>query len=454
MTAVKRTVSVVPTVKTTECEPIEADAIIKGVISGAWRQEIGQIRDNFNANYSDDHDGKAAKKAISGLKQKLPAVMWAGHFEDRKKGGGKLLQHSGLLCLDLDGFDPDKAVSLVKLKRHRSIYSVFKSPSGNGVKVIFRVPQKEDIHDCAWKAAVQETENLTGAKVDVATKNIASLCFVSHDPDAHFNPEAEELNVPKPTSAPLVMKCESTDELPQRKNIAERILRITKWESETVGFCKCPGIEMHTGKNQPQDCRVSLDGVPTIHCFHDSCGSRVEEANRRLRSDIGKAEAASGDASRGTAKRWFILPGTDSLSITESSERIFGVIGPTKTLFQRGGLVVEKVQDTVGTAALAQVKPAAFRSRLESYGHTVGAYRVANGLPVLKSTPCPEDMAKALMETIAARTMLPKISAVLRRKFSSFGWTTPSALAIWNSPPSSSSITAGWLANIKAICSA
>ena len=154
MTAVKRTVSVVPTVKTTECEPIEADAIIKGVISGAWRQEIGQIRDNFNANYSDDHDGKAAKKAISGLKQKLPAVMWAGHFEDRKKGGGKLLQHSGLLCLDLDDTGPDTQETVDKVRKHTAVYAVFQSPSGKGIKVIFCVPPRQEEHKHAWEAAV------------------------------------------------------------------------------------------------------------------------------------------------------------------------------------------------------------------------------------------------------------------------------------------------------------
>jgi putative DNA primase/helicase len=51
----------------------------------------------------------------------------------------------------------------------------------------------------------------------------------------------------------------------------------------------------HTGRNNPADCRITLDDgrPPTIHCFHDSCKSEIASANKALRSAIGKAQKAA-----------------------------------------------------------------------------------------------------------------------------------------------------------------
>lgn len=50
------------------------------------------------------------------------------------------------------------------------------------------------------------------------------------------------------------------------------------------GYGTCPGACRHTTKAGARDCRVKLDGVPTIHCVHASCAKDVEEANRALRT--------------------------------------------------------------------------------------------------------------------------------------------------------------------------
>ena len=44
---------------------------------------------------------------------------------------------------------------------------------------------------------------------------------------------------------------------------------------------------MHTSGNGKKDCRVNVDGAPTIFCFHASCAMAVAEANRRLRRELG-----------------------------------------------------------------------------------------------------------------------------------------------------------------------
>jgi hypothetical protein len=75
-----------------------------------------------------------------------------------------------------------------------------------------------------------------------------------------------------------------------RQTIAESILGAIEWEDETLGYCACPGEALHTHPTGKLHCRVALSGAPTIHCFHSSCSSAVEEANHRLRSEIGREE--------------------------------------------------------------------------------------------------------------------------------------------------------------------
>ena len=65
---------------------------------------------------------------------------------------------------------------------------------------------------------------------------------------------------------------------------AAALLGEIDWQSEVSGFCRCPGESLHTHPTGKKDCRVSVDGAPTIYCFHSSCEAAVAGANRRLRS--------------------------------------------------------------------------------------------------------------------------------------------------------------------------
>src|SRR3974390_4463 len=71
------------------------------------------------------------------------------------------------------------------------------------------------------------------------------------------------------------------------RQIAVRLLGPIEWQTEVSGFCRCPGEQLHTSSNGKKDCRVNVDGAPTIFCFHASCAPAVAEANRRLRRELG-----------------------------------------------------------------------------------------------------------------------------------------------------------------------
>lgn len=67
------------------------------------------------------------------------------------------------------------------------------------------------------------------------------------------------------------------------KEIAEEVLGPIEWLDERTGFGTCPGRAKHTTPDGPKDCRIHIDGTPTVHCLHASCTSDVADASRRLR---------------------------------------------------------------------------------------------------------------------------------------------------------------------------
>jgi hypothetical protein len=73
------------------------------------------------------------------------------------------------------------------------------------------------------------------------------------------------------------------------RQVAAGIVGAVDWQTEVSGFCRCPGESLHTHPTGKKDCRVSVDGAPTIYCFHSSCAPAVASANRNLRLAIGQS---------------------------------------------------------------------------------------------------------------------------------------------------------------------
>ncbi|MCS6243005.1 MAG: hypothetical protein H2172_03990 [Opitutus sp.] len=107
-----------------------------------------------------------------------------------------------------------------------------------------------------------------------------------------------------------------------------------------------------------------------------------------------------------------ILPSREGLSISESAAAIFARIGPTNTLFSRGGLPHE-VGDVDGVAELRLVDSNAFRSRLDGYGRVMSHRSGRNDTTVLAPAICSVDTARALLASKEANDALPAVAAVL-----------------------------------------
>ncbi len=253
------------------------------------RENFLKAYDNAFASTGDLHRSfAAAKSSVSELKLKLPAVMWSGQFSRRSKDGLDL--HSGLLVADLDELQPDvlkKARGQLTQDPH--VWGLFTSPTGSGLKVVFRVPADADRHGDSFRAVLAHVLQVCGLDIDKSGKDVARLCFITYDPEAYLNESAVELEPAAPTR-PTPRALPASSGGGSRKDIACAQLGPIEWEDDHSGFCHCPGIDLHTSGNARKDCRVMLDEAPTVHCVHSSCRGAVEQANLALRSAIGKAE--------------------------------------------------------------------------------------------------------------------------------------------------------------------
>ena len=224
-------------------------------------------------------------------KKKLPGILWSGLFSRRASEG--LTEHSGLLCADLDDLGENLQDVRAKLQKSPYLWALFVSPTGEGLKAIFRVPADGSKHLASFRAVERHVLDVTGIQIDQACKDVARMCFVSYDRDAYSNPNARELaplpelRKPQRADAPV----SSTPDVAVRQAIAVELFGAIQWDSQTRGFCTCPGKHLHTSGEGARDCEIHLDGAPTVHCFHKSCAKVRDELNYKMRSCIARAES-------------------------------------------------------------------------------------------------------------------------------------------------------------------
>lgn len=272
---------------------VPASDVIQAIRNGQWKADVEAIRKRFAfALERADGNRKDAKKAVDSLKKRLPAVTFSGKFGIRSCD--KLKAHSGLICADLDNLGDRLERVRATLAKDPHVYGLFASPTGDGLKAAYRGPvcEGDAQHKAAFKAVAAHVKQTTGVEID-ATPDSSRLCFVSYDPETVINPAAVELPVDFSAeatagqsgsdSASSAHANERTDRVDRIK--IEKIVGPVDWESETCGFCKCPGEHLHTGANGPQDCRVNLsdEGTWYLHCFHTSCKKLRAAKNRELR---------------------------------------------------------------------------------------------------------------------------------------------------------------------------
>ena len=150
----------------------EVEGIIERIKNGASKELVKRIR------------LEKRKAERNELKKQLPAICFSGTFI--KRNDNSIQEHSGLMCLDFDGYEKSKELLQDKENITKSpyAYSVFVSPSGRGLKVLVKVPQDIDNHIHFFNSLGRHFNN---DKFDETCKNLSRVCYESYDPLIYVN---------------------------------------------------------------------------------------------------------------------------------------------------------------------------------------------------------------------------------------------------------------------------
>ena len=150
----------------------DLEFVLDRIKNGASKEKVKDIRKEKNKNERNE------------LKKKLPSICFSGRFS--KRSDNSLLEHSGYICLDFDGFIKKKDLIEFKEKLTKDKYTlcVFISPSGNGLKLLVKIPNDAENHVKYFKSLEKYYDT---NYFDTTCKNLSRVCYESYDPLLHYN---------------------------------------------------------------------------------------------------------------------------------------------------------------------------------------------------------------------------------------------------------------------------
>lgn len=174
-----------------------------GTVSDITIEElVEEIRGTSNVKLIERIRAEPEKKRRNELKLGLPAVSISGSFSNFVKEVPlevKFLRHSGLIQLDIDKDDMgdlDPQALRAEIQKDPHLVFLALSPSG-GLKGAVRVDCDKETHAQGFEAMQQYFKSRYNVEVDTSVKDPQRRCYLTHDPEAYFNPDAETLPLPK-----------------------------------------------------------------------------------------------------------------------------------------------------------------------------------------------------------------------------------------------------------------
>jgi hypothetical protein len=118
------------------------------------------------------------------LKKQLPSICFSGKFS--KRANDSCLEHSGLVCLDFDHVE-----DLLEFKniicKDKFVMLAFISPSGDGLKVVIKIPTSIENHSASCRALKDYFKDYPLDNFE----DVARVCFESYDNEIYINFQSE-----------------------------------------------------------------------------------------------------------------------------------------------------------------------------------------------------------------------------------------------------------------------
>lgn len=214
------------------------------------------------------------------LKKKLPAICFSGKFT--KRDASSCLEHSGFICIDFDKFDSELDMLSYRMELCDDPYSyaVFTSPSGDGLKVLVKIPKDIQNHKNYFLSL---EKHYNSPQFDKSCKDISRVCYESYDPEIFVNEQSlewTEINVEEHT---MFDTATSRDTI-RLEDQTEIVRRLILWWNRDHGM-----VEGEKNNNLFILCSAMNDfGVPedearSVVMMYDE-GGKEQEINAILRS--------------------------------------------------------------------------------------------------------------------------------------------------------------------------
>ncbi|MGB0881444.1 MAG: BT4734/BF3469 family protein [Vicingaceae bacterium] len=179
---------------------------------------LKRIKDGNSKNTIERIRSSESKDEKQSLKKRLPSVCWSGRFS--KRDANYFLEHSGIICLDVDDLKIEDIESIKDLVCGDFFtLACFVSPGGKGIKILIKIVPDKENHRGQFLAlekhyneylksftSTKKNEKKVGeitkkidesqgdflrAHIDPSGKDINRVCYESFDLDIYHNPDSD-----------------------------------------------------------------------------------------------------------------------------------------------------------------------------------------------------------------------------------------------------------------------
>ena len=178
-------VSLFPSLYKYESEETTLEEIIILIRRRRWVREITAYRHAV---------AEGRKEEAVRLKRFLPGSPAMVRGSGRVPGDDQVAAYSMVVGLDFDHVE-NLAVLIALFRSMPTTLALFVSPGGEGLKVFVRVDSGAEHHRRAFEVVTLRYEEVAGMASDRKCRNIGRCCYVSDDPEAYYNPDAEVFHV-------------------------------------------------------------------------------------------------------------------------------------------------------------------------------------------------------------------------------------------------------------------
>lgn len=159
---------------------------VEEIRNGCYKNQVEEIR-KINT--------EKGKEEADKLKKNLLGFTASGAFKTKRRITD-ISEYNQCVILDFDDISEDY---LQEAKNNATLapytLAAFISPRGTGLKIIVQVNTQVEDHGIAFQQVADYYSQALNEEIDPSGKDCSRLCFISYDPEAYYNKDAEVFQV-------------------------------------------------------------------------------------------------------------------------------------------------------------------------------------------------------------------------------------------------------------------